>query len=87
VTGDKLWFKEGVSKGPKRKMMPEKYRKVFANKQIVCVEYHDISEEDEREVFQVLPKRAHLNPFDLSLVESPTWHGFDAGRYLACMLW
>jgi len=34
-------------------MMPEKYRKVFANKQIVCVEYHEISEEDEREVFQV----------------------------------
>jgi hypothetical protein len=56
LTGEKLWFKEGVTgttKGPKRKMMPEKYRKVFANKQVVCVEYHEISEEDEREVFQV----------------------------------
>jgi hypothetical protein len=55
LTGEKLWFKEGVpaTRGVKRKMMPEKYRKLFANKQIVCVEYHGISEEDEREVFQV----------------------------------
>ncbi len=54
LTGERLWFKEG-SKGPKGKLMPEKYRKVFANKQIVCVEFHEISEEDEREVFQVNP--------------------------------
>ena len=33
--------------------MPEKYRKVFANKQIVCVEFREIMEEDEHEVFQV----------------------------------
>lgn len=55
MTAEKLWFKgvTGTTRGAKRKIMPEKYRKVFANKQIVCVEYHEISEEDEREVFQV----------------------------------
>jgi len=55
ITGEKLWFREGssVARGVKRQLMPDKYRKVFCNKQIVCVEYHEISEEDEREVFQV----------------------------------
>jgi len=33
-----LWFKQG-SKGPKRKLMPKKYRKIFANKIIVCLEF------------------------------------------------
>ena len=36
-----------------RRLLPEEYRKTFANKQIVCVEYQDITDADEREIFQV----------------------------------
>jgi hypothetical protein len=56
MTNEKLWYKE-VSSGSKtvrpRKILSEKYRRLFANKQIVCVEYHDITGGDEREIFQV----------------------------------
>lgn len=62
-------------------MMPEKYRKVFANKQIVCVEYHEISEEDEREVFQVRSNNFFLNPsYTFTFVESSTWYGSHTRR-------
>ena len=36
-----------------RRLLPDEYRKTFANKQIVCVEYQDITDADEREIFQV----------------------------------
>jgi hypothetical protein len=51
-----LWFKDvpGLKTTTKtRKILPEKLRKLFANKQIVCVEYQDITDSDEREIFQV----------------------------------
>ena len=31
----------------------DEYRKMFAHKQIACVEYQDITDVDEREIFQV----------------------------------
>jgi len=54
-TNEKLWYKDvGTgSRGPKKKLLPEKYRHLFANKQIVCIEYQDITDDDEREIFQV----------------------------------
>lgn len=53
-TNEKLWYKDiGSGKGPKKKILPEKYRRLFANKQIVCIEYQDITDDDEREIFQV----------------------------------
>jgi len=54
-TNEKLWYKDvGTSgKGLKKKLLPEKYRRLFANKQIVCIEYQDITDDDEREIFQV----------------------------------
>ena len=33
--------------------MPERYRRLFANKQVVCIEYQDLPDSDEREIFQV----------------------------------
>jgi len=53
-TNEKLWYKDvGTSgKGTKKKLLPEKYRRLFANKQIVCIEYQDITDDDEREIFQ-----------------------------------
>ena len=55
-TGEKLWYKDVQTIGKTsraRRLLPEEYRKTFANKQIVCVEYQDITDADEREIFQV----------------------------------
>ncbi|KJA16222.1 hypothetical protein HYPSUDRAFT_147982 [Hypholoma sublateritium FD-334 SS-4] len=52
LTGEKLYYKDIGASGPKRRLLPEKYRRLFANKQIVCVEYQDITDSDEREIFQ-----------------------------------
>jgi hypothetical protein len=46
-----MWYK-GVA-GQNRKIIPDQYRKLFANKQIVCVEYDDLDDDQEREIFQV----------------------------------
>jgi hypothetical protein len=55
-TGEKWWYKDvqTVERTSKtRRLLPDKYRKEFAKKQIVCIEYKDITEADEREIFQV----------------------------------
>ncbi|KAM6499060.1 hypothetical protein JOM56_004568 [Amanita muscaria] len=72
LTGEKLWYKDvGQSKRPKR-LLPEKYRRLFANKQIVCVEYHDITDQDEREIFQRVQLGMALTPAEkLQVVNSP----------------
>ena len=56
LTGEKLWYKDVQTTGRStraRRLLPDDYRKQFANKQIVCVEYQDITDSDEREIFQV----------------------------------
>lgn len=51
VTSEKLWFKQlGNSK---RKLLPEQYKKIFRNKQIVSMEYEGLHPDQEREIFQV----------------------------------
>ncbi|KAH6894837.1 hypothetical protein BKA70DRAFT_1117483, partial [Coprinopsis sp. MPI-PUGE-AT-0042] len=62
LTAEKWWFKESPPGQKARKVLPEKLRKTFANKQIVCVEYQDISEDDEREVFQRVQLGMALTP-------------------------
>ena len=46
----KYWYKE---KGKPGKQLPPKYKRMFSNKQIVCIEYMEITEDDEREIFRV----------------------------------
>ncbi|KAJ3497242.1 hypothetical protein NLJ89_g10373 [Agrocybe chaxingu] len=72
-TSEKLWYKDtGGYTGPKHRIIPEKYRKVFANKQIVCVEYHEISESSEREVFQRVQLGMALTPAEkLQVIHTP----------------
>ncbi|KAF8873898.1 hypothetical protein BD779DRAFT_1664324 [Infundibulicybe gibba] len=56
LTGEKLWYTDVSPEGKTsrvRKVLPEKYRRLFANKQVVCVEYQDITDSDEREIFQL----------------------------------
>lgn len=47
----KYWYKQKAGKPGKQ--LPPKYKRMFANKQIVCIEYMEISEDDEREIFRV----------------------------------
>ena len=79
-TGEKLWYKDVQTMGKTsraRRLLPEEYRKAFANKQVVCVEYQDITDADEREIFQVchgvpfLPSFSQRGPF----IEGSTWNG------------
>ncbi|KAJ3971579.1 hypothetical protein EV361DRAFT_949578 [Lentinula raphanica] len=54
-TGEKLWYKdntESSKQNSKRKILPDKYRQMFANKQIVCVEYSELTDANERDIFQ-----------------------------------
>ncbi|KIY50762.1 hypothetical protein FISHEDRAFT_10842, partial [Fistulina hepatica ATCC 64428] len=62
VSDQKFWYKiVGSSKTPKREL-PERYRRQFDTKQVVCVEYHDITDRDEREIFQRVQLGMALTP-------------------------
>ncbi|KAG7086339.1 hypothetical protein E1B28_002301 [Marasmius oreades] len=53
-TGELLWFKDnGDNRGrTKKNILPAKLRTSFTNKQIVCVEYSDLRDCDERDIFK-----------------------------------
>jgi hypothetical protein len=51
-TNKKWWYQEPPPKKAGQRL-PEKFRHVFENKQIVCVEYDNLPTEDEREIFKV----------------------------------
>ncbi|KAI0275834.1 hypothetical protein BGY98DRAFT_1098601 [Russula aff. rugulosa BPL654] len=46
----KYWYKQKAGKPGKQ--LPPKYKRMFANKQIVCIEYMEITGDDEREIFR-----------------------------------
>lgn len=52
-TNTRYWYSQNMGRGAKRKVLPRQYQQVFANKQITCVEYETISDDQEREIFQV----------------------------------
>jgi hypothetical protein len=47
----KYWYKQKAGKTGKQ--LPTKYQRMFSNKQIVCIEYMEITQDDEREIFRV----------------------------------
>ena len=55
TNGATWWYKDARQgrKTTRRRILPEKFRKIFARKQIMCVEYSDITEADERDIFRV----------------------------------
>ncbi|KAF9466669.1 hypothetical protein BDZ94DRAFT_127231 [Collybia nuda] len=75
LTSEKLWYKDVQSTSGRtrpRKLLPEKYRRLFANKQIVCVEYQDITDSDEREIFQRVQLGMALTPAEkLQVINTP----------------
>ncbi|KAM5541556.1 hypothetical protein V8D89_004746, partial [Ganoderma adspersum] len=59
-TGEKFVFKDTGK--IKAQILPDRYRKLFLNKQIVCMEYTDITPDDEREIFQRVQLGMALTP-------------------------
>lgn len=57
ISGEKYWYTVDTGgndrKGQPKKLLPEKYRRAFAKKQVVCVEYRDLTDNNERDIFQV----------------------------------
>ncbi len=47
----KYWYKQ--KPGKPGKQLPAKYKQMSSNKIIVCIEYMEITEDDEREIFRV----------------------------------
>ncbi|KAI6015288.1 hypothetical protein F5J12DRAFT_970295 [Pisolithus orientalis] len=72
-TGDKYFFKRSSAPQGKGSMvLPEKYKRIFVNKQIVCIEYQDLPGSDEREIFQRVQLGMALTPAEkLQVINSP----------------
>ncbi|KAI3613826.1 hypothetical protein WG66_013644 [Moniliophthora roreri] len=63
-TNQQLWFKDNrsVGKSTSKMMLPDKYRQIFANKQVVCVEYGEVKQSDERDIFRRVQLGIALTP-------------------------
>ncbi|TFY57533.1 hypothetical protein EVJ58_g6962, partial [Rhodofomes roseus] len=61
-TNTRYWYKDGPARGVKRKILPKQYQQVFANKQITCVEYEGLTDDQEREIFQRVQLGVALTP-------------------------
>lgn len=74
-TGDKYWYKLNASNQNGRSagyMLPVKYQRLFANKQIVCIEYQDLPDFEEREIFQRVQLGMALTPAEkLQVTNTP----------------
>ncbi|KAH9957584.1 hypothetical protein BC827DRAFT_1224453 [Russula dissimulans] len=66
----KYWYK--MKSGKTGKQLPAKYKRMFANKQIVCIEYMEISQDDEREIFRRVQLGMALNYAEKMKAEAPT---------------
>ncbi|KAK7435615.1 hypothetical protein VKT23_019567 [Stygiomarasmius scandens] len=76
ITNEKLWYRtdraaQAVARG-KPRLLPERYRRSFANKQIVCVEYQELTDENERDIFQRVQLGMALTPAEkLHVINTP----------------
>ncbi|KIY50766.1 hypothetical protein FISHEDRAFT_56940 [Fistulina hepatica ATCC 64428] len=54
-TNRTFWYKnlEEALGNRRRQLLPEKYRREFDSKQISCTEFEELSDQDERDIFQV----------------------------------
>ncbi|KAF9233060.1 hypothetical protein BU15DRAFT_90488 [Melanogaster broomeanus] len=60
-TNERLWFKPSATNA-RRKILPQQLRTQFSHKQIVCVEYCDLNDDQEREIFQRVQLGVALTP-------------------------
>lgn len=56
----KYWAKPAL--GENRLILPKPLLQAFANKQITCIEYEGLTDDQEREIFQVRLSIRHINP-------------------------
>ncbi|KZT03116.1 uncharacterized protein LAESUDRAFT_738446 [Laetiporus sulphureus 93-53] len=59
-TNKRYWYKDVP--GAKRTLLPKAYMQAFANKQITCVEYDCLTDDQEREIFQRVQLGVALTP-------------------------
>ncbi|GLB43075.1 putative protein of unknown function DUF262 [Lyophyllum shimeji] len=72
-SGEKWWYRDtGAGGKTRRKVLPERFRRIFQDKQVVCVEYQDVTEDDEREIFQRVQLGMALTPAGQSRSPSPS---------------
>ncbi|KXN86966.1 hypothetical protein AN958_09419 [Leucoagaricus sp. SymC.cos] len=75
TTNEKYWYQDSASANSRckhRMLLPEKYRRLFTNKQVVCVEYSDLDDKNEREIFQRVQLGMALTPAEkLAVLKSP----------------
>ncbi|OAX36284.1 hypothetical protein K503DRAFT_673654, partial [Rhizopogon vinicolor AM-OR11-026] len=57
----RLWYKASATSA-RRKLLPKHLINQFANKQIVCIEYSNLSGDQEREIFQRVQLGVALTP-------------------------
>ncbi|KAJ7047222.1 hypothetical protein C8F04DRAFT_1063065 [Mycena alexandri] len=73
-TGEKLWYRDNPdhrTRTPK-KLLSQKYRNLFDGKAVVCVEYQDLEDADEREIFQRVQLGVALTPAEkLKVLATP----------------
>ncbi|THH15904.1 hypothetical protein EW146_g4643 [Bondarzewia mesenterica] len=74
VTGKRLWFKQAGS--VKRACLPKSVQQAFTNKQIVCVEYDRITDDQEREIFQRVQLGVALTPAERMAAITGPWPSF-----------
>ncbi|KAL0065314.1 hypothetical protein AAF712_007648 [Marasmius tenuissimus] len=69
-TGQQYWFVKDPK--DKKELLPEKYRMIFSNKQIVCVEYQELKDTDERDIFTRVQLGVALTPAEkLQAISTP----------------
>ncbi|KZV67388.1 hypothetical protein PENSPDRAFT_611488 [Peniophora sp. CONT] len=64
-TGKKYWYRKATSST--RLVLPKNMQQVFDNKQITCMEYGDLSDDQEREIFQRVQLGVALTPAGKSI--------------------
>ncbi|KAF9782462.1 hypothetical protein BJ322DRAFT_1212853 [Thelephora terrestris] len=70
-TNQKHWYKQMKGKTA-RKLLPDKYRNLFENKTIVCIEYEGLNDDQEREMFQRVQMGMALTPAErLQAINGP----------------
>ncbi|KAJ3488586.1 hypothetical protein NLI96_g2734 [Meripilus lineatus] len=72
-TGEKFTYKSSGKSKSNTRLLPERYRKIFRNKQIACMEYDQLSDDNEREIFQRVQLGMALTPAEkMQAINSPT---------------
>uniref|UniRef100_A0A0W0G065 GmrSD restriction endonucleases N-terminal domain-containing protein n=1 Tax=Moniliophthora roreri TaxID=221103 RepID=A0A0W0G065_MONRR len=63
-TGQQFWYKNNpeAKRRGRNTLLPEKYRLIFSNKQVVCVEYGKLKPPDERDIFRRVQLGIALTP-------------------------